>query len=105
MDFRIQETVDRLAKSLGLKNGNFDRISIPGGAGSLGQLIEDLHLSHKLHNACNMILTVHEDCGAGKTRADLEQAIRDARQIFPDCRIDGYFIYLDGQWDEVEPKK
>jgi hypothetical protein len=105
MDFRIQETVDRLLASLGDKNGDFDRVSIAGGAGNFGELVKHLQLSTSLHNAQNLILTVHEDCGAGATREDLVKALKIARELYPDRRIQGFYIYLRGEWEEISAGK
>ena len=47
MDFRIQQTVEKLRNTLGIQHGQYDFISIPGGAGSTGQLVDDVYLSTK----------------------------------------------------------
>ncbi len=101
MDFRIQETVENMLENLGDEYGQFDRVTIAGGAGNLSELITHLKLTVDLHDAKRFILTVHEDCGAGKTREDLYLALKIAAQLYPDREIRGFFIYLNGNYEEV----
>lgn len=102
MDFRIQETVNKLLVSLEIHPGDFDRLSIPGGAGNLGQLFEDLRLSTKLHDTHKFLLTTHEDCGAGATIESLKEAVATTRKLYPDSEILAYHLHLDGTWEKLE---
>ena len=101
MDFRIQKTLDRLLASLGVSLGDFDRISIAGGASLKNDTFPTLALSLKLHSPSLFILTAHEDCGAWTTLSDLKDAIRTAEEKFSGIRIQGFWINLDGTWGEV----
>ena len=101
MDFRIQKTTDNLLKSLGLSEGDFDRVSIAGGAANFEQLEKHLELSKKLHNPSQIILTIHEDCGAGAKIEDLEKTLKTTRENYPNCLSQGFVTYLNGSWKEI----
>jgi hypothetical protein len=101
MDFRIQPTLDRLLVNEGVMAGDFDRVSVAGGAGNFQELRHHLTLSCKLHHPRSFLLTVHEDCGAGAKREDLEEAVRIAREIEPESEVEAFFVRLDGTWDRV----
>lgn len=88
-------------ESLGIKSGDFDRLSIPGGAGNFEKLKEYLTLSKDLHAASWFILTIHEDCGAGAKKEDLEEAIRIAQEVLPNAKIKSFFVKLDGTMEIV----
>ena len=100
MDFRIQKTTDNLLKSLGLSEGDFDRVSIAGGAANFEQLEKHLELSKKLHNPSQIILTIHEDCGTGAKEEDLTHAKELIQPNYPECSIKTFVIKLDGAWEE-----
>jgi hypothetical protein len=100
MDYRIQATADRLMRALGSNVGQFDRVSIKGGAGNTEQTRRHIDLSIRLHNAASIVLTAHEDCGAGTTRDDLRRALALARGSYGQRHIRGFWLYLDGSWEE-----
>lgn len=99
MDFRIQKTVDRLIDHLEL-SGDFDRISVAGGAANIEQLKRHIELSSSLHEPSIFILTIHEDCGAGARDEDLRHARELLQSSYPECQIRTFFIKLDGTWEE-----
>lgn len=105
MDLRIQKTVDELLRSQGLLLGDFDRLSIAGGASPhvspLNDTMGSLELSGKLHSPGSLILTAHEDCGAGTTLEDLKRILADARRVFSDKNVSAFWVKLDGSWDIV----
>lgn len=82
MDFRFQETMAKLLKSLDIKYGEFDQITIPGGAGDTARTLKYIALSKKLHNSNTFILTGHEDCGAGKTLINLKNTVTEVKNTF-----------------------
>lgn len=82
MDFRFQKAVYELIKENGLEYGDYDLVSIKGGAGNFEQLREHLVVAKRLHNPQQIILTVHEDCGANATQKDLEKANEISKEIF-----------------------
>ena len=99
MDLRIQQTVENLLRSLGIALGEFDRVSVAGGAGNFASLNEHLAVSFRLHNPQEIILTIHEDCGAGATKNDFAEAFRLSHQYTENTRA--FFINLDGTWEEI----
>lgn len=100
MDFRIQKTLSNLFASLSVKEGDFDRVSVAGGAANIEQLKRHVELSRSLHNPSVFILTIHEDCGAGARLEDLENAKQLVQNSYPECTIKAFFVRLDGTWEE-----
>lgn len=84
MDYRFQKAVRELILENELNYGDYDLVSIKGGAGNFVQLEEHLIVAKSLHNPQKIILTVHEDCGAKATERDLEKAIIISKNIFGD---------------------
>ena len=84
MDYRFQDSVRKVILDNNLDYGDYDLVSIKGGAGNFAQLEEHLIIAKKLHNPQKVILTVHEDCGAKATEKDLEKAILISKSIFGD---------------------
>ena len=84
MDYRFQKLVHELILDNELNYGDYDMVSIKGGAGNFAQLEEHLIVAKNLHNPQKIILTVHEDCGAKATEHDLEKAIMISKGIFGD---------------------
>ena len=82
MDFRFQKAINELIKESGLEYGDYDLVSIKGGAGNFQQLKEHLLVAKKLHNPQQIILTIHEDCGAKAKKEDLITAIEISQEIF-----------------------
>jgi len=100
MDYRIQATADRLMRALGSDVGRFDRVAIAGGAGNAEQTRRHIDLSIRLHNAASIVLTAHEDCGAGTTQDDLIRALTLARGAYAQRHVRAFWLYLDGSWEE-----
>ena len=105
MDLRIQKTVDELFRSLGLQLGEFDRLSIAGGASPhlspFNNTMGSLELSGRLHSPDTLILTAHEDCGAGTTLEDLQRVLADVRKTFPGKSASAFWVKLNGSWEAV----
>jgi hypothetical protein len=100
MDFRSQRSAKKLRRSLSVSERDCDCMSVAGGAGNFEQLRHNLELSHRLHESKNVILTVHEDCGAGAKREDLYRAATIAKEIGLIPRM--FYLSLDGHWEEVK---
>lgn len=102
MDFRLFSTaVPKIVSSLGL-TGDCDGCITAGGAKDLAQLELQLALSIRLHQTVRVILTVHEDCGAGATIEDLRAAAALVKEKFPACSVECYLMKLDGAWERYE---
>ncbi|MFH1769807.1 MAG: carbonic anhydrase [Parcubacteria group bacterium] len=101
IDWRIQNTLAELLKSLNIETA--DRVSIPGGAGKQPQLVDEwCDLSCKLHEPNTIVLTVHEDCGAGATKDDLIKAFNRTKQKHSNRTVRAFFVNLDGSWEELD---
>jgi len=101
MDWRFQRFFKNLMTELNLEKA--DRISLPGGGGKNPDLVDAwIALSCKLHEPTNVVLTVHEDCGAGATKDDLIEAFNRTKEKHPDKTVRAFFINLDGTWEEVK---
>lgn len=101
MDWRIQKAVDELLAHLKVELGNFDRVTVAGGAGNTGLLWYHLDLSQRLHQPDTFILTAHEDCGAGVVKEDLVTNMRRVRAELPEeDTVRGFWIFQkpDGTW-------
>ena len=102
MDLRTQRVRRELIDYLGIKDGTFDLISVPGGAGDFRQLERCLRLSCQLHSVEEAILTVHEDCGAGAKKGDLLRAARIATKMGVKYRAFYLFRTENGwTWEEI----
>lgn len=82
MDFRFQKAIQKLIKENRLKYGDYDLVSIKGGAGNFQQLREHLLVAKKLHDPQKIILTIHEDCGAKAKEEDFVKATEITIEIF-----------------------
>ena len=101
IDYRFQEALDKLTKKLGAKYGSFDRVIIPGGAGDTEKALDIVELAIRLHHEKIIILTGHEDCGAGKTKTDLQNTLNKLKILYPNLSISAYFLKLDGSVEEL----
>lgn len=100
VDFRIQGTIDDLIRSLALAPGEYDRISVAGGAAYYAEVLRQAQICNRLHRPSLFVLTVHEDCGAGAKRDDLKEARRITREASPNAVIRTFYVKLDGSWEE-----
>ena len=82
MDYRFQFAIQEVIKENDLTYGEYDLVSVKGGAGNFQQLKEHLEVAKKIHNPQKIILTIHEDCGAKAKEADLDNAYVISKEIF-----------------------
>ena len=102
MDLRTQSVRRRLINHLQIDDGTFDLVAVPGGAGDFRQLKRCLGVSCRLHSVPEVILTVHEDCGAGARKEDLLRAARIATKMGVKYRA--FYLFRtedDWSWEEV----
>lgn len=94
MDYRTQFLLVLLHIWFRIKYGSFDNVAVAGGAGNRKQLATQLELSEILHHPDVFILTAHQDCGAGATKADLMEAMQYCRQrIEAHDVVRGFWMY------------
>jgi len=82
IDYRYQKLLHDIVLREKLSYGDYDFITIPGGAGNFDILEKYLTISKKLHQPNKVVLTIHEDCGAGVKLEDIKKAVLIARRVF-----------------------
>lgn len=110
IDFRFQKYInDWISKNF--RNGTFDRVAIAGGVFDLDYVLKQTEISHRLHHIQKVILINHEDCGAygeagtaEKHSTDLRTAGEEIKQLYPELKIEGYYLHLDGTFEAVISK-
>ena len=109
MDYRLRSYLRKWTTSK--INGGFDRVAIAGGVKNLPFVQDQIKLSYKLHNICEVYLINHEDCGAygekgtfAKHKKDLLFAKKILKQKFPKLKIVPLYLKLDGGFIEVGNK-
>ena len=107
IDFRLQAYLDPwLQDKLG--HGNYDRVSLAGGVFDIDTVLLQMRIAKKLHEIRSVVLVNHEDCGAygvegapERHQADLGEASRKIKALFPDLEIETYYLHLDGEFEQV----
>jgi carbonic anhydrase len=107
IDFRFQQYLnDWLVERFGERN--YDRVSLAGGVFDFHSILKQVEISHRLHSIRKAVLVNHEDCGAyGKEgtperhRADLLEAERKIKDLFPDLDVEIYYLHLDGEFEKL----
>lgn len=111
IDFRFQKYIrDWTDKNLTGKS--FDLVGFAGATKTLDTVLEQIRISVRLHRINRVVLIHHEDCGAyGKLSTrnrharDLHLAQKRILSEFPDLRVDLYYLYLDGEFEEILPNR
>lgn len=124
MDFRFRRQLDAFLSAQGLDADGVDVIRVAGVAKNLARpldtrdrfwLLEQIGISRDLHQARQVYIVNHEDCGAYGPEAITDEeeeleihrkdllAARDlVRERFVDMEVLPYFIYLDGRAELIE---
>jgi hypothetical protein len=101
MDPRFQEAIEWLRIAVGLRHGEFDRVSLAGGGGQFERFREFVQFAVEQHGAREIVLVGHEDCRGGTTLADMSAAARSCRAQFPGVRVRLFWLHLDGRREEL----
>lgn len=106
MDFRIQQAVDDLIRTLRIQIGDFDRVTVAGGAGNMELLQYHIDLAQRLHHPDTFILTAHDGCGYGTTLASFVRVVWQVKAMLPPedtVRAFWFFPTADGiwRWEEI----
>src|SRR3989344_83529 len=83
IDFRFVTKLRDYLVDQDLK-GSYDLITVPGASLNIGEVLETIGLSFKLHNPKEVYIFDHEDCGAYGTSDSLEthkENLRRAKEI------------------------
>ncbi|MEK7479229.1 MAG: hypothetical protein AAB634_01705 [Patescibacteria group bacterium] len=91
-------------RSLGLV-GDCDILKFPGGSKGLEKkrIQKGAILLQCLHGFERIILSVHEDCGAGADVVHLHAAAKFLRRKLPCCSVELVFFKLNGTWEIISP--
>jgi carbonic anhydrase len=107
IDFRLQAHLNVwLAKHCG--EGNYDRIAVAGAVKNVDFVLEQIGISHRLHQVKQVILINHEDCGAYGADNDIERhwgdllaAEKKIQARFPGLALECFFLHLDGRFEPI----
>jgi len=107
IDFRFQKYVRKwLDKNMAEKT--YDYVGFAGSTKDLLTFMKQLDISVWLHHISQVILIHHEDCGAyGKESTkekhvvDLKKAKNTITALYPDLKIDLYYLHLDGKFEKI----
>jgi len=107
IDFRFQKYI-RSWLDKNLKGKKYDYIGYAGATRDLEVILKQIEISKKLHQIKKVILIHHEECGAyGKEDSfarhlqDLKKARNKILSLFPDLKINLYYLHLDGIFKKV----
>ncbi len=108
IDFRFQKYIrEWLEKNM--KGKNYDYVGFAGGTKDLKTILNQLDISVRLHHIKQVALMHHEDCGAygkesthAKHSGDLKKARKTIQNLYPDLRVNTYYIHLDGQFEKIK---
>ncbi len=88
--------------------GNYDRVSIAGGALDIYPVLKHIELSVRLHNIRKVILVNHENCGAygeagtlERHKADLKEAEHKIHALYMNLLVEKYYLKLDGTFERI----
>lgn len=124
IDFRFHEQLRTFILDQGLDQDGTDVVRVAGAAKGLAHLgdglggrflLEQLQISHRLHEVRQLFLVNHEDCGAyglenvvdsGEEIATHREDLRAARAVlekhFPSVDVFSYFMWLNGKAEKIE---
>ena len=109
MDFRLQEAINKWI-SEHFQPKTFDRVALAGGVKEFNTILNQIDISVRLHRIKKVVLVNHEDCGAyGKEGTpekhieDLKAAKDQIRRLYPNLRVETYYLYLDGTFKSSSP--
>lgn len=107
IDFRLQDAINNWI-SENFPPRTFDRVAFAGGVKNLDIILGQIDIAVRLHHIWKVILINHEDCGAyGETGTsekhaqDLKIAKKKIKELYPDLKIDLFYLHLDGTFESV----
>ena len=70
---------------------------------------KQLDISVRLHYIKQVVLIHHEDCGAygvesteERHAADLKKAEQTINALYPDLKVDLFYLHLNGEFEEIK---
>ncbi len=107
MDYRLQKFLQPWI-TVRFGYDNFDIISLPGGVRDCERVLEYVQLAVQIHRIETVCLINHEDCRAygrdgtyKRHRRDLMDAQKKIKALFPDLRVETFYLRLDGTFEPI----
>ena len=108
MDYRLQKFIQPWI-TVRFGYDNFDIISLAGAVHDYEMVLKYIQLAVQIHNIETVCLINHEDCRAygrdgtyRRHRHDLMDTRTKINALFPDLRVETFFLHLDGTFEAIE---
>ncbi|MBM3124081.1 MAG: hypothetical protein FJZ87_03295 [Chloroflexi bacterium] len=107
MDYRLQKFLHPwIMRRFG--RDNFDIISLAGAVHDYEMVLKYVQLAVQIHSIKTVCLINHEDCRAyghagtyKRHKNDLQDVQQKIRILFPNLRVDTFFLHLDGDFEPI----
>ncbi len=108
MDYRLQKFLQPWI-TVRFGYDNFDIISLAGSVHDYEMVLKYVQLAVQIHNIDTVCLINHEDCRAygrdgtyKRHRHDLLETQKKLRVLFPQLKVETFFLHLDGTFEPIE---
>ena len=108
MDYRLQKFHQSWI-TVRFGYDNFDIISLAGGVHDYEMVLKYVQLAVQIHSINTVCLINHEDCRAygregtyKRHRHDLIDAGSKIHALFPQLKVEAFYLHLDGQFEAIE---
>jgi carbonic anhydrase len=108
MDYRLQKFLQPWI-TVRFGYDNFDIISLAGSVHDYEMVLKYVQLAVQIHNIDTVCLINHEDCRAygrdgtyKRHRHDLLDTQKKLRVLFPQLKVETFFLHLDGTFEPIE---
>lgn len=111
IDLRFQDSINKWIEQ-NFKPGTFDRVALAGGVFDFESVEKQVGISCRLHHTKKAVFMNHENCGAygeagtaEKHAEDLRNAGEKIKELYPELKVEGYYLHLnDGTFEMVMSK-
>jgi carbonic anhydrase len=107
MDYRLQKFLQPWI-TVRFGYDNFDIISLAGAVHDYEMVLKYVQLAVQVHNIETVCLVNHEDCRAygrdgtyKRHTHDLTEAQKKIKALFPDLKVETFFLHLDGTFEPI----
>ena len=108
MDYRLQKFLQPWI-TVRFGYDNFDIISLAGGVHDYEMVLKYVQLAVQIHSIKIVCLINHEDCRAygregtyKRHRHDLLETCAKIRALFPQLKVETFYLHLDGMFESIE---
>ena len=108
MDYRLQKFLQPWI-TVRFGYDNFDIISLAGSVHDYEMVLKYVQLAEQIHTNNTVCLINHEDCRAygregtfKRHRQDLLGTGSKIHALFPDLRVETFYLHLDGMFEAIE---